>query len=608
MTVEDYPLGTSYAPAGPETRYRPGTVGIPLAVPFTGPPTDGYWPAGLAIIDQIGAYYRSTAAGFPGTWTPSGAYVHTGTGVYQGPASSGGDDSTELTTFFNDVVASGGGIALLDGDTYIANNVTANPIYTGSLIVAGAGRDTTTLKASINNTNNVINFQGNVIVQDLTVDGNAQAISGLVISTPNGQSSRIAGLYRVRCRNVSTTASTGPGWVFVIWGQANNNVYNINRAWIEDVEAEGPTSPNYDALAVSGVDTCFVRGLVIDGVNRTPNLYAIRRLIIESLRATNFTSSTGLTIDADVLHTLGSGIVTDASATTTLNMDAKISGSRFEGGLALNKWNQYPHYEFHNCDVPGGVNLEDALGSLTIVGGSYGGGQSAGTTTAASSISDLSSAGTVHGPVTISDALLANHPVDSFNGTTMPLTMTNCRGFLPGRTIIDGQTTSGSAVLTSQTANFTSGDVGRTVQDSSNGNNYIPAGATIASVQSATQATMSANATGTGSADVVVLGPITTSLGLSNLTLTSDSRISGTVGYNPVGSSVTQPAVPAANTNVTNTTGVDCSVAVVGGTGVTVAIGGTSTGLSSGMFRVAAGQTISLGGYSAAPTWEWFGD
>ena len=45
-------------------------------------------------------------------------------------------------------------------------------------------------------------------------------------------------------------------------------------------------------------------------------------------------------------------------------------------------------------------------------------------------------------------------------------------------------------------------------------------------------------------------------------------------------------------------------VVVSGGTGVTVSIGGTSTGLASGPFRVPSGKRINLGAYTVAPTWS----
>ena len=93
----------------------------------------------------------------------------------------------------------------------------------------------------------------------------------------------------------------------------------------------------------------------------------------------------------------------------------------------------------------------------------------------------------------------------------------------------------------------------------------------------------------------------------SNITFTKNSRIARNSTYNPLGAGITQPSVPASGTAATNTYGVDANVFVAGGTVTEVAIGGTSTGATSGSFRVPAGQTITLT-YTAAPTWAWFGD
>ena len=83
----------------------------------------------------------------------------------------------------------------------------------------------------------------------------------------------------------------------------------------------------------------------------------------------------------------------------------------------------------------------------------------------------------------------------------------------------------------------------------------------------------------------------------------------GNRGYNPRGTSVAQPAVPASGTAQTNTTGVDCMVFLTGGTfTANHQIGGQSIGNSTAtVLRVPAGQTVTLT-YSAAPTWVWVGD
>jgi hypothetical protein len=74
---------------------------------------------------------------------------------------------------------------------------------------------------------------------------------------------------------------------------------------------------------------------------------------------------------------------------------------------------------------------------------------------------------------------------------------------LASRTVADGATTNASQTVTSATANFTQNDVGRPISGTN-----IPAGATIASVTNATTATISVNATGTGSALSITIGAV----------------------------------------------------------------------------------------------------
>lgn len=81
-------------------------------------------------------------------------------------------------------------------------------------------------------------------------------------------------------------------------------------------------------------------------------------------------------------------------------------------------------------------------------------------------------------------------------------------------------------------------------------------------------------------------------------------------GFNPVGHAMGvggQPSVPASGTALGNDSLTDCTVIISGGTVSAIAVGGTATGLTSGSFRVPAGQTITLT-YTVAPTWQWFGD
>ena len=75
-------------------------------------------------------------------------------------------------------------------------------------------------------------------------------------------------------------------------------------------------------------------------------------------------------------------------------------------------------------------------------------------------------------------------------------------------------------------------------------------------------------------------------------------------GFNPL--TVTGPGVPASGTPVTNTLGVRCTVTVYGGTVGIIFVNSVNTGLTSGSFDLAPGETIQIN-YSAAPSWAWIG-
>jgi parallel beta-helix repeat protein len=85
------------------------------------------------------------------------------------------------------------------------------------------------------------------------------------------------------------------------------------------------------------------------------------------------------------------------------------------------------------------------------------------------------------------------------------------------------------------------------------------------------------------------------------------NTLRGNLNYNPVGRFASQPAVPASTVPQVNNRNADATVHVTGGTVTGIAIGGQTTGLTTGSIRVPAGQSITLT-YSSAPTWTWFGD
>jgi hypothetical protein len=96
------------------------------------------------------------------------------------------------------------------------------------------------------------------------------------------------------------------------------------------------------------------------------------------------------------------------------------------------------------------------------------------------------------------------------------------------RTVADGVTTSGSPAITSATLNFGYNDIGRPVTATG-----ITVGTTIASVQSATAATLSANATATGSALAMTVGTIYATPSYpaaSNLNIYNYGQLTGSIG------------------------------------------------------------------------------
>lgn len=107
------------------------------------------------------------------------------------------------------------------------------------------------------------------------------------------------------------------------------------------------------------------------------------------------------------------------------------------------------------------------------------------------------------------------------------------------------------------------------------------------------------------SPDLAVFDDVHFASGTTAFGGTAPSAVRNCPGYNPA--TVTTPAIPAASTAVTNTTGVDVTAYVAGGVDVAVSVDGTATGVGSGSFFVPAGGTINLGAYTTAPTWVWVG-
>lgn len=107
-------------------------------------------------------------------------------------------------------------------------------------------------------------------------------------------------------------------------------------------------------------------------------------------------------------------------------------------------------------------------------------------------------------PFTITGSKLTEWTIDAAVGGYAELTSTWMgRRAMPWRTVADGATTNSSTAVTSATAAFTAGDVGRTISGTG-----ITAGTVIASVTSATAAVLSVAATATGTGVTFTIGAV----------------------------------------------------------------------------------------------------
>jgi len=93
-----------------------------------------------------------------------------------------------------------------------------------------------------------------------------------------------------------------------------------------------------------------------------------------------------------------------------------------------------------------------------------------------------------------------------------------------------------------------------------------------------------------------------------------DAALSFCVDQNSNPRVVVTPAVPASTTAIVNTTGVDVTVYIVGGTLTAITVGGTATGITAAapantahVIPLTRNQTIALT-YTGAPTWVWIGN
>jgi hypothetical protein len=531
------------------------------------------------------------------------------------------DDTAAIQRAITACVAAGGGIVWFPAGIYVCNGPYTPQQHTGEIIFQGAGMYATTLLATTG-VNEVLKVQMPCEVWDMTVDAGAIAVNGLGLY--NYQSLGVIdhmNVRRVRCRNINT--STGI-WTLVVWDTSTNSDLfgiqsrRINRCVLEDVVLEGPTNTANDGFAISSVNECFVRGMQIRNIYRTPNFYSINYLHIDGLEVSSCTGN-GLVIDAYVYSADIKGLHHDSSSVAEINcQNGQFTNCTFDTYPNLNVGNLFPMatYTFDNCQVTGGIGVEYPIKSLTFTGGRIIPNSASGATAA---IVDFS-------PVDKTDA----HP--SINATSHTLSTTTGSFFVTGDVgrivTVDGAGINGSQLVTTITAYGSGTSV--TVADAAStsvlnpgitGAMYVGAHPNI----TVTGTVLDFNPATTGHLMQSFNGSAVLSGGIINcpvlgrpgaLSLWASPRlftIRGVTGFNPVGSAIpgTAFAIGASGVPTHNYTGVDGVIYVTGLGTVTavsingVAVSGTLSRDSS--FPLKSGGTLTIT-YSVAPTLVFVGD
>ena len=518
------------------------------------------------------------------------------------------DDSTAITNWLAACAANN-----VEGyappGTFICNNVSSPAQSTGWIKVRGAGRGATIFKANAAG-DHTLKFSMPCDIEDMTVDGGGVATNALELVTA-GVSISEMNVRRVSCGNIASAGS----WTLIVWD--TSQVWSIARVVLDEVELYGPSNTASDAFAVSFVTKCIVNDMKISGVGRTPNFFFIKDLEIDGLDVSGITTGTpaGLVFDSGIQKMRAARITCDSSAGVQIKaVDARIENSTFNSFVACGYQAQQSLVEFHDCEITGngsslydfsGLEVADTQCRVRVFGGRLAEGTgNIGAVAINAATNAIVTGLELHGVIldcpgsgaiakgTNSPITLANHIVDG------------CIGLSPGRFVNDG-VTNGTTAFTSQTANFTAVDVGRSVTGTN-----IPANTTISSVTNSTTVVMNNAATGSGTGLVISFGDRTFNLSYSFSTPDgATSRVSGTKGFNPVGT--VSPAVPASGSavaavhydrtfyvsTVAGTTA--CSMAIQNGPTITF-VGSVAQVIA---VKVPAGKTVTPTYTGTAPTW-----
>lgn len=313
--------------------------------------------------------------------------------------------------------------------------------------------------------------------------------------------------------------------------------YFINILTMENVVLDGPSATGQDAMGVAQVVACYAKNITIRNCNRSPNFYYIENLMLDGCYVTGGVSTT------EPCFVVDSSV--QRAVVANLNIDSSNASA--------------PVFEAQDCTV-----TESYINTPT---GLWFGQPSA-------TLTGLS--------LRIISSVIAGAIVVQGSGDYGNLEVRSCR--------IRPQVTAPGAVLNYQaTPTLPTLDFVGNYVDTTN-----VSGAVIMSNASGCNLS---NAQITGNH---IVGPKAGVMLGSTIGTLSNVLISDNLGYNPVGA-MTAPTVGASPWTYTNSTGVNQTLNVSGGTVSAISANGVVTGLLAGSFLVPAGETLVVT-YTAAPT------
>lgn len=459
---------------------------------------------------------------------------------------------------------------------------------------------------------------GNGVADDTTAIQNAitaAAVTGNVVSFPPG-TYQVSTPITVGAGVTITGGNLGAVNIRITAGFVGASVFNITGAGsvIQSLTLTGTSTtyssnPACDGIRVSNAVRCTLQDLYITYVNG----FGVNVL------ASSTSSPQWLVLDNvhtyrgnQGIHILGITGSTPSFSTNTFIENCNVEQTAGADGLFIE--------DARNVTISNlqGSNRSTSTGNTVHIKGAC-----AAVTVNSFSLGALDGATAQAQPVVLIES--------GANGTPEAVTFSAGRiqNGTPGMRVTAGNRITATGVDFYQNANYgfqTSGSASPSIWVlgcTFNLNGYVAAASNFDLISSITNGLiivsqcLFATPVGTSSQQVA------SAVSANGMTVTKDNRFSsatafggggggfpllarGNQGYNPVGN-LTPPAVPASTVAQANPFGTDCTVYVRGGTVTVISVAGGTTGLTSGSFRVAVGQSITLT-YSVAPTWTWVGD